>query len=257
MSEFLKNEQVITKIILAILVPAGMGNAVHKNRPSHGIAFNLKGEKQYVFDNGKVFTVKENDFIYLPKNSNYEVDDIEKGDTYCINFLTLNDTQYSPFVMHATNVDKILNSYKTAEKAWTRAKEGREYCVIGELYKILYEMKKADSLPYLPEKRQAILQPAIDYIHKNYTSELISAQYLSELCSVSYDYFRRLFEKFYGTSPIKYINALKIKRAKELLQSNLYSVSEVAYASGFSDLSHFSRFFKENVGVSPAEYSEQ
>ena len=53
---------------------------------------------------------------------------------------------------------------------------------------------------------------------------------------------------------MKYINDLKLKRAKELLISGLYSVSEAAVQAGFSDLSYFSRFFKENVGVSPNEY---
>ena len=64
------------------------------------------------------------------------------------------------------------------------------------------------------------------------------------------------FEKLYGVTPIKYINALKLSRAKELLSSGMYSVSEAAYHSGFSDVSHFSRFFKEHVGVLPGEYTE-
>ena len=48
--------------------------------------------------------------------------------------------------------------------------------------------------------------------------------------------------------------SFQMKRAKELLSSGLYSVAEAAFNAGFSDLSHFSRFFKDNVGVSPSEY---
>ena len=109
-------------------------------------------------------------------------------------------------------------------------------------------------MPYLPKTKQIILQPAVEYIHKHYTEELIDVQKLSALCGISYDYLRQLFEKFYGVSPIKYINGLKLKRAKELLSSGLYSVREAAQHAGFSDLSHFSRFFKANVGVSPNKY---
>ena len=130
----------------------------------------------------------------------------------------------------------------------------REYTVLSELYKILHEMRQTQDLPYLPETKQAIIQPAVDYIHKHYTKELINAQNLAKLCGISYDYLRQLFEKWYGVSPIKYINDLKLKRAKELLGSGMYSVSEAAYNSGFSDVSHFSRFFKANVGISPNEY---
>ena len=111
-----------------------------------------------------------------------------------------------------------------------------------------------NSLPYLPKSKQLLIQPAIDYIHKHYTEELINVQGLSELCGISYNYLRQLFETLYGVSPIKYINALKITRAKELLSSGLYTVHETAYLSGFSDLSHFSRFFKKCVGVFPNEF---
>ena len=72
---------------------------------------------------------------------------------------------------------------------------------------------------------------------------------------VLYNFNYQLFKKFYGVTPIKYINQLKLKRAKELLYSGMYSVSEAAYHSGFSDLSHFCRFFKKNIGVLPSEYA--
>ena len=126
--------------------------------------------------------------------------------------------------------------------------------MLSSLYKILSEMQRGQSVPYLPKTKQDIIQPAVHYIHENYTASLIDMQFLSGLCGISYDYLRKLFEQRFGVSPIKYINALKINRAKELLSSGLYSVSEVAFSSGFSDLSHFSRFFKANVGVLPSEY---
>jgi AraC-like DNA-binding protein len=166
----------------------------------------------------------------------------------------LDEENFAPFVLSFTNNEQILNAYKAAEKAWRSAQNDREYKVLSELYKILHEMSHAKALPYLPETKQALIQPALDYIHKNYTKELINAQNLAELCGISYDYLRQLFEKFYGLTPIKYINALKLTRAKELLDSGMYSVSEAAYHSGFSDVSHFSRFFKASVGVLPSEY---
>lgn len=257
MNEFLRKQHIITEIVTAILVCKGQGVSIHKNRPSHGLALNLKGQKKYVFDNGTVCTVKENDIIYLPKNSNYEVNDEISGDIYCINFQCLDEETFSPFVIHLINAEETLKAYQNAEKAWIRAKDGREYKVLSELYKILYELRRIERMHYLPETKQALLKPALDYIHKHYTEELISVEKLSTLCGISHSYLRKLFEKFYGTSPIKYINALKIKRTKELLSSGLYSVSESALQAGFFDLSYFSRFFKKNVGVSPKEYLTQ
>ncbi len=251
---FFEKKPIVTEIVLAILVPAGTGDSVHKNRPSHGLAFNVSGEREYIFDDGTLLRVKDNDLIYLPKHSSYEVVTKTHGDIYCINFQCLDEKVLSPFTFNVSKAEEILKAYQTAEKAWKRGKEGREYCVLSQLYKIFYEMRCLQSTPYFPKWKQDLIKPAIEYIHKHYTEELINMEKLSGLCGISYDYLRQLFEKIYGSSPIKYINNLKLNRAKELLSSGLYSVGEVALNAGFSDLSHFSRFFKENIGVSPSEY---
>jgi AraC-like DNA-binding protein len=254
MHSFLNENQIITKINVAIFVPAGSGAAIHKNRRFHGLALNCGGEKQYIFDDGTTFSVKENDLIYLPKYSNYEVKLISPGDTYCINFQCQSEETFPPFTFHLSNAADVLQAYQNAEKVWKRAKSYREYIVLSELYKILYIIQRKQDTPYFPKTKQNLIKPAIDYIHKNYTEELINMHHLSELCGMSYEYFRRLFHQFYGCSPIKYINDLKLSRAKELLSSRLYSVSEAGLLSGFSDFSHFSRFFKKNTGVTPSEY---
>ena len=93
------------------------------------------------------------------------------------------------------------------------------------------------------------------YINKNYTSENISITKISELCSITPEYFRKIFREFFGESPITYINKMKISRAKELISSGMYSISEVCELSGYTDPSHFSREFKKAVGVSPSEYN--
>ncbi len=257
MKDFIQQKHIVTEILLACFVPPEDRGAVHKNRPSHGLAFNCAGEKTYRFDDGTVCVVKENNIIYLPKGSNYTVSATVPGHVWCINFQTLSKDTFPPFTLHFYSDEEVLNAYKSAEKAWRAAKEDREYTVISSLYKILYEIGKVNAAPYLPETKQELIQPAIEHIHKFYTKELINTQHLAALCGMSYDYLRQLFKKFYGLSPIKYINELKLKRAKELLSSGMYSVSEAAYHSGFSDLSHFCRFFKANTGVLPSEYNKK
>ncbi|MBQ8232699.1 MAG: helix-turn-helix domain-containing protein [Lachnospiraceae bacterium] len=50
----------------------------------------------------------------------------------------------------------------------------------------------------------------------------------------------------------KYINNLKISRAKELLSSGMYTVTQAAEMSGYTDVSHFSREFKKATGAAPS-----
>ena len=90
----------------------------------------------------------------------------------------------------------------------------------------------------------------------NYDKEKISIEYLSSLCAISTVHFRNTFIKLFARSPVKYINDLKMTRAKELLDSQFYTVSEVCFLSGYNNESYFSREFKKHLGISPSEYAK-
>lgn len=57
-----------------------------------------------------------------------------------------------------------------------------------------------------------------------------------------------------GESTTDFIKRIKFKKAAALLESKEYSVTEVAYMSGFSSLSYFSTSFKQYFGCLPTEY---
>lgn len=57
-----------------------------------------------------------------------------------------------------------------------------------------------------------------------------------------------------GKSPVELIKEYRITKAKLLLHTGQFSVSEVAYKVGFSDPGYFSRCFREQFHMSPAEY---
>lgn len=254
MRNFLDQNQIITKIVLACFVARGTGNVVHTDRPSHGLALNLDGEKLYRFADGTNLVVKANDVVYLPKGSYYQVVSKTTGDCFAVNFQILSEETFPPFVLSVKNPQLFKELYAQATKIWQRNQSGREYKCKALLYETLYELSRQQESGYFPSDKQTLLAPAVAYIHRHYTHEAMNAQKLSELCGISYEYFRRLFKYLYGVSPVEYINRLKLTRAKELLSDGSYSVSEAAFESGFSDLSYFSRFFKRKTGISPSEY---
>ena len=63
----------------------------------------------------------------------------------------------------------------------------------------------------------------------------------------------RLFTKTEGITPYRYLETIRIGKAKELLAQDL-EPAEVALMTGFSDQSHFSKFFKEVIGLTPGQY---
>ncbi len=67
-------------------------------------------------------------------------------------------------------------------------------------------------------------------------------------------YFRKMFFKVYGKTPLHYINTLRIERAKALLSESGITLEQVAIHSGFSDVKYFSSVFKSYTGISPSKY---
>ena len=246
----------IEKIVFACFVVAGTGATVHKNRPSHGLAIHMQGDKEYHFSDGQILNVKAQDIIYLPKHSNYTVSAKTTGDCYAINFDFDEDVCFSPFVTKAKNFNAIVGYFHTAQKVWNQKKPGYVIKCKAELYNIIYAMHQEYFTEYLPKNKLDVIKPAIDYIHEKYTDEVINIETIAKICNISPEYFRRIFKSFYGVTPVNYINNLKITRVKELLGSQMYSVTDAARMSGFNEMSYFSREFKKVMGVSPSEYKK-
>lgn len=245
----------IEKIVLACYVGKGMGMTTHRNRPSHGLALHTGGVKKYAFENGKTLTVNKGDIIYLPKYSSYEVSSLQEGDCYAINFDIPQNSRFDPFVCRTKNTTSMLAYFKNAKTVWETKKEGYILKCKADLYNIIYMMQQEHFLSYVSKNKKDIILPALEYIHENYTTESLSIAALSKLCSITPEYFRSIFKSIYGVSPKNYITGLKISRAKELLASGMYSVTEVSFLSGYTDLSHFSREFKKATGISPKHYT--
>ena len=87
----------------------------------------------------------------------------------------------------------------------------------------------------------------------NYTFNLTIEEF-ARISQRSVGTFKREFHEYYQTTPGKWLTQKKLEYAKQLLDLNQKNVSEIAYASGFENLSHFSRIFKEKYGLSPLQH---
>lgn len=242
---------------IAIFVPHGTGDSVHKKRPSHGLAFFQNGARIYKFENFGTIETGENEIIYMPKGSSYIVETpliTPDSGCYAINFDLQDELDIPPFKFKIKNPGEMLLAFRSAENAWRTQNPGYIEKTHEKLYRIIGQLKSEMLAEYMPKEKTALIAPALNYINENYTSETLSITHLSELCGVSEVYFRKIFRNVYGTSPLKYINNLKLSRARDLIHSGLYSVKDAAFMSGFFDDSYFSREFKKEFGVSPKDY---
>lgn len=68
------------------------------------------------------------------------------------------------------------------------------------------------------------------------------------MSNISTVYFRKLFTKTFGISPIKYLKKIRMQKAKELLMADSGSISDIARLTGFTSISTFSKVFKAENG---------
>ena len=96
--------------------------------------------------------------------------------------------------------------------------------------------------------------PALEKIKTDFNSGDLSVAELASLCNVSEVYFRKIFVDKFGVSPKEYIINMRINYAKELLESGMFSVAEVASFAGYTEQCHFSREFKKRIGENPRSF---
>ena len=97
------------------------------------------------------------------------------------------------------------------------------------------------------------LRPVVEYIAENY-GEKIYIETLADMIGVSPDYFTKMFKDSIGTTPIDYINGVRVNHALRLLTMTDTPVNEIADKTGFSNPNYFHKIFKSYMEISPLAY---
>jgi len=98
-----------------------------------------------------------------------------------------------------------------------------------------------------------LLSDICNYVAEHYTEKIL----LDNICFLFGTNKTTLCQRFkaeYGLTLLEYIDQLKVKDAKKLLQAQKLSVTEISEKLGFSSIHYFCRHFKKNTGMSPSEY---
>ncbi|NIG55407.1 AraC family transcriptional regulator [Chitinophaga sp. Cy-1792] len=93
------------------------------------------------------------------------------------------------------------------------------------------------------------------YIHANiYFPEKLTMEQLSHAFSISVSSLKALFKNNMGMSLGAYVSSLKLEAIKERMRNSDATLTEIAQEFGFTDSSHFTRFFTKQAGVSPLKF---
>lgn len=98
-----------------------------------------------------------------------------------------------------------------------------------------------------------VIANSIEYMWKHLDEE-ITLDDMAAAALFSRFYFSRVFRSITGTSPGRFLTAIRIARSKELLATTDYSVAEVACSVGYDSLGTFTTTFSKTVGIAPAAF---
>jgi AraC family transcriptional regulator of arabinose operon len=97
---------------------------------------------------------------------------------------------------------------------------------------------------------------AVALMMKRFAEDLTAAS-LARECHLSVSRFSHLFQETTGTSPLRYLESLRIWKAQELLIGTSRSIKEIGLAVGFADPLYFSKVFRRNLGTGPRAFRKE
>lgn len=126
-----------------------------------------------------------------------------------------------------------------------------EQLLLQMLNKYISEKSVSKRVPAWAKKMKETIQ---DYMDTNFS---LSLKEVSQELDLHPAYVSRAFSKYFDNlSYGEYIRKLRIEKAIHLLETTNYSLTEIAYLTGFSDQSHFNRIFKKQTGLQPSVYKK-
>ena len=145
-----------------------------------------------------------------------------------------------PFEMKVlfSRVDNLLRSFKLRRAAFRKE-----------------ENVNLEALSY-PSADKQFLQSIIDNIGQHLEESEFDLEQLACEMNMSKSTLYRKIKSMTGLTPLDFVRNIKMKRACMMLLDRTRTVSEVAYAVGFSNPKYFTKCFKEEFGMTPTEYRE-
>ena len=233
----------------------------------------LKGSFKIIIDD-QTFFVPAGSFIFIPAGALHEgipydceyeciVFDMNmlmnKNDSCCKLIRKITDHEVEIQYVHYGSYSDLHQIVWTLFDAMSSKKNGYQMTVLGALYQIIgliFSEKFYNPAPEQPPRshRKIVqLKQALEFIESSYNKQ-ISLQEMADSVNMSSKYFCRFFQEMTHRTPVDYLNYYRIERASYDLLTTGQSINEVAFNSGFNDLSYFIKTFKKYKGTTPKQY---
>lgn len=113
------------------------------------------------------------------------------------------------------------------------------------------------SQPQITPYDEQFMKKVMAYMEEQMDNAELTIDEFAEQLMLSRTIFYRKLKSIVGLTPVDFIREIRIKRAVQLIDSDEYNFSQVAYMTGFNDPKYFSKCFKKVIGITPSEYKEK
>lgn len=239
---------------------------------AHTLTIIVQGEKQISGYDGKVYDIAENTMVFMPK------------DLYVVSDLLPNQGRFESYLLFFD--DTLIERYLAAVNMPTGPADVREiypvdYTPAMQTYATnlspLFGALETDDTPLLEIKLfEALRLTALadrsgdfhawlngvlrkskrdlgQFMQSHYDKPL-RVENFADLTGRSVSTFQRDFKRHFGMTPKKWLNDRRLEKAHALMLENDISVTEVAQETGYENISHFIKMFKQKYDLSPKQF---
>jgi len=241
----------------------GIGmNSFHSHH-SYEILFIINGSLIILFNDG-YYELHAGDIALFSPNESHKSLGNNLREWVCLNFSEEYLKQY-----FSADASKILVSTFKNRIIHPNANQFTDLC---KMFHILYNnYKNGDDMLFMDisnllmnisrmnqpiPKKNPVNKKLLDMVHyisENYAYD-ISIENIADNCHLSKAWTCSLFKNYFDTTPMKFLNNIRILHACDILLTTDMNITEVAMNCGFSSASHFGRIFKLTTGQTPSEF---
>lgn len=227
--------------------------------PNSKLYYVIKGEISVKIED-EILLAKKGDAILIPAGikHSYNLTDSAYAEKYWFHFdirlgqVNLFDIIDIPYIKHIGINDALISLFDSIVNSSGNLPSDRlnlssKIASLVSLY--------TDGCHYINEepKEADETDRVITHIRRNY-AEKFDIDTLASMAKLSPNYFTKKFKERVGHPPMKYVNILRIERAKFLLEHTDMPISAIMESVGFWDFAHFSKLFKSETGYSPTKF---
>lgn len=161
---------------------------------------------------------------------------------------TCDPVTYMPEYDH----ELIINLIRRLSFEIHRWQVGRQLMIPTMFVELVIYLNRSESQRIEKEKPWLLQAPAA-FLSRTY-HEPFDIEKLKKAAGMSGRSLYRHFKKEFGTTPLRYLQLIRVQAAMEKLQHTSDSIENIALGCGFCDSNHFCKVFRESVGVTPSRF---